>query len=132
MKDDEILEKLSNKYLGNLPQEESPSGFSERVMMRIKEQPVNSSVFTYRPILSRNVWVVILVLWGISGFYYSGLEEFISEDFLSMDYFQYPELSLPNLSLPHLPDYLPGVMLVFSCMALVEILILKRIFDTKV
>jgi hypothetical protein len=134
MKEDKKIERLGTKFLNDLPLENPSLNFSDKVMQQIGITQVDSSYFVYKPLI--NIWGWAAIFCGIGTvFIYSlitpntgvALPEFswFTEKINGFSTF----LSIKKI--PQLSEALISVMLIFSFMALLEISVIKRLFDRR-
>ncbi|MCK8479668.1 hypothetical protein [Psychroserpens algicola] len=124
---DKYLDGLSRKVIGKSSVESPSFDFTQRVMSKIES--LNTSVTTYRPLISKPVWAVILLgVIAVFGYVIFGK--------LTLNYEWIQDLSLDKVSFNPLPDFslsqtMTYAILLFAVMLCVQVPLLKRYFDKR-
>lgn len=134
MKDDEKIEHLGTKFLSDLPLENPSLDFSDKVMQQIRQTQVDSSYFVYKPLI--NIWGWVAIFCGTGTvFIYSLITPNIGVAFSEFSWFTEKingfSTFLSIKKIPQLSEALISVILIFSFMALLEISVIKRLFDRR-
>ncbi|HEA29266.1 MAG TPA: hypothetical protein ENH91_04620 [Leeuwenhoekiella sp.] len=134
MKEEEKIEILADKYLTNLPLDRLSFDFSAKVMTEITASEINKARFSYKPLISKPVWATFFAIMGAVFVYFliSGQSSFQAPDF-SWFPKQLHSFTLPlaNFKLPVISGTVISSILIFSFMALIEISVIKRLFDRR-
>lgn len=134
MKEDEKIDRLSTKFLSDLPLERPSLNFSDKVMHQIGRTQVDTSYFVYKPLINIWGWTAIFCLIGLV-FMYSSITPNTG---VMVPEFSWFTTKINGLStffsikkMPQLSETLISAMLIFSFMALLEISVIKRLFDSR-
>lgn len=126
---DKHLDKLSRKVIGKSVIESPSFDFTTTVMSQIEALNV-SSVTTYKPLISKRIWTLILLgVIAVFGYVIFGNS--------STNIKWLNDLNLPSVSLNPFPDFSPSqtmvyAVLLFAIMLCVQISFLKRYLDKRV
>ncbi len=134
MKEDEKIERLGAKFLSDLPLENPSLNFSEKVMHQIGRTQVDPSYFVYKPLITKWGWAAIFCVIGTI-FAYSVITPNTGATLPEFSWFTHKVNDLSTFfsirKMPQLPEVLISAMLIFSFMALLEISVIKRLFDRR-
>ncbi|WP_460219796.1 hypothetical protein [Psychroserpens sp. MEBiC05023] len=125
---DKHLDNLSRKVIGKSSIDSPSFDFTHTVMSQI--YALNTSVTTYKPLISKRVWFVIMVA-VVSVFSY------VIFGNSSTDIKWLRDLNMQGVSLDVFPDFKPSqtlvyAVLLFAIMLCIQIPLLKRYFDKRI
>jgi flagellar biosynthesis protein FlhB len=134
MKEDEKIERLGNKFLSDLPLENPSLNFSDKVMQQILKTQVDNSYFKYKPLINFWGWAAIFCIIG-TVFTYSLINPNTGVTLPEFSWFTSKINGFSTFfsikKMPQLSEALISVILIFSFMALLEISVIKRLFDRR-
>lgn len=125
--EDKLLQNLVETVMKTTLTESTSNGFSERVMSQILKSK-KTEVYTYKPLISRAVIVIIVISYSLFVFYVMKKGESYSADgFSRLEYFQYKSDFTNSLFQFSKSTIFPVVFL--ALMLLILISFLKKHFD---